>query len=133
MQILAALVLCLALVLAPYTVKVELGAAGSSLPWKTFSESAKDTLIARPGACSNGEIVVKAQLVYDGTTFMYYTTDTGRFIFAKMGADRVPEVIYIGQSLPSPRQDEINVLDEHPYSEERDGSDPCADLFPVRS
>jgi len=132
MQILAAFVLCIALVLAPYTVWVELGAVAGGLPWKTFSESVKDTVAARPGSCGSERTIMTAQLERDGKTWMYYAAENGRFLFATLG-DNGPVRIYVGAQLPSPDHDKIKVLDEHAYSGDRDSAGPCDHLFPQRS
>ena len=128
MKPVAILLAVLALVLAPFTLVI---GADHRLPWEHFSESAKDAVNAGQGGCA-GQPVLVATLVHDGTTFAYFAAENGRFVFAEMDGD-TPVMIYVGAQLPSPNGDVIKVLDAHPYSEARDGSGPCAALFPANA
>lgn len=132
MQILAALVLCIALVLAPYTVKVELGAS-SGLPWKTFSESAQDATGVYPARCGEHMSVMSASLVKDGKRWGYFAAENGRYLFVELTNDGDPVRIYVGKQLPSPDHDKIVITDEHPYSEDRDSRGPCGHLYPSQA
>lgn len=133
MQILAALVLCLALVLAPYTVKVELG-ADAGIPWKTFSESVKDARTAGPGMCRVGagaEEILTAVFEKGGVTYLYFAAESGRWAFAELGSDGKPVRIYTGKQLPSPDHDVIKVTESHAFDPDgRDAGGPCRVLFP---
>jgi hypothetical protein len=134
MKILAALLLTVALVLAPYTVELELGAA-SSLPWKTFSESAVDSVAATMSACPVGGSaaeVLYVQLVRDGQVWLYfYAPDSERFLFARM-TDGAPVEIFTGVvDMKTPgKHDVIPDVPSQPYNP---GSNPCDYLFPKQA
>jgi hypothetical protein len=130
MKILAALVLCLAIALAPYTVKVELGAE-SNLPWSHFADTVHNVVNVSPGVCAD-EQILSVHLEVDGRAFMYFAAENGRYLFAEIGVDK-PVRVWVGVQLPSPEQDKIKIVDEHVYSEDRDGSGPCGHLFPKTS
>jgi len=127
MHRLAALAVCLLLVLAPYTVVI-----GAGLPWNTFSESAGDARGVYPASCGEHRPVMAAELVKDGKRWGYFAAHNGRFLFVELGPDG-PMMIYVGQQLPSPDHDVIKVLDAHPFSEDRDSRGPCGHLYTAQS
>jgi len=130
MKFLAALLLVIALVCAPYRVELSIVDA-SALPWKTFSAAAKDADGVYNATCGS-EDIMSASLSKDGKRYSFFTNEAGRYLFVEL-KDGAPVRVWIGESLPSPNQDTIKILDEHAYDSNRDGGGPCGHLFPKQA